>query len=128
MKQIAKSFMGSSIFNINELVIFETPIMLNPILAIPFIITPLITGVIGYVETYISFSGKTVVMISWTTPPIISAYLATNGSLGAVVTQIICIVVSILIYLRLLKFLIVVKRSKNRFNKKKKVNKLKGLL
>jgi PTS system cellobiose-specific IIC component len=29
-------------------VIFGMPIMLNPILAIPFIITPLVTGSIGY--------------------------------------------------------------------------------
>lgn len=103
MKQIAKLSMGPSIFNINEPVIFGMPIMLNPILAIPFIITPLITGVIGYVATYIGFAGKAVVMIPWTTPPIISAYLATAGSLGAVATQLICIVVSTLIYLPFVK-------------------------
>lgn len=103
MKEIAKLSMGPSLFNINEPVIFGMPIMLNPILAIPFIVTPLITGVIGYVATYIGFAGKAVVMIPWTTPPIISAYLATAGSLGAVATQLICIVVSTLIYLPFVK-------------------------
>ncbi len=34
----------------------------------------------------------------WTTPPIISAWLSTGGSIGAVITQLICIAVSILIY------------------------------
>lgn len=103
MKEIAKLSMGPSIFNINEPVIFGMPIMLNPILAIPFIVTPLVTGVIGYVATYIGFAGKAVVMIPWTTPPFISAYLATAGSIGAVVTQLICIVVSTLIYLPFVK-------------------------
>lgn len=103
MKEIAKLSMGPSIFNINEPVIFGMPIMLNPILAIPFIVTPLVTGVIGYVATYIGFAGKAVVMIPWTTPPFISAYLATAGSLGAVVTQLICIIVSTLIYLPFVK-------------------------
>lgn len=103
MKEIAKLSFGPGLFNINEPVIFGMPIMLNPILAIPFIITPLVTGMIGYFATAIGFAGKAVVMIPWTTPPIISAYLATAGSIGAVVTQLICIVVSIVIYLPFVK-------------------------
>ncbi len=39
MKEIAKLSIGPGLFNINEPVIFGMPIMLNPILAIPFIIT-----------------------------------------------------------------------------------------
>jgi PTS system, lactose/cellobiose family IIC component len=99
MKQIAKLSTPPGIFNINEPVTFGMPIMLNPVLAIPFIITPLITGTIGYFATAVGFAGRTVVMIPWPTPPIISAYLATAGSIGAVITQLVCIVVSILIYL-----------------------------
>ncbi|UMX89242.1 PTS transporter subunit EIIC [Klebsiella pneumoniae] len=37
--EIAKLSIGPGLFNINEPVIFGMPIMLNPILAIPFIIT-----------------------------------------------------------------------------------------
>ncbi len=48
MKEIAKLSIGPGLFNINEPVIFGMPIMPNPILAIPFIITPLVTGSIGY--------------------------------------------------------------------------------
>ena len=47
--------------------IFGMPIMLNPILAIPFIITPLVTGSIGYFATVTGFAGKAVVMVPWTT-------------------------------------------------------------
>lgn len=103
MKEITKLSLAPGIFNINEPVIFGMPIMLNPILAIPFIVTPLVTGTIGYVATYFGFAAKAVVMIPWPTPPIISAYLATAGDIGAVVTQIICIIVSILIYLPFVK-------------------------
>ncbi|WP_294612404.1 PTS transporter subunit EIIC [uncultured Gilliamella sp.] len=109
MREIAKLSLGPGVFNINEPVIFGMPIMLNPILAIPFIITPLITGTIGYIATSLGFAGKAVVMIPWTTPPIISAYLSTAGSIGAVITQIICIIVAIFIYLPFLK--IAAKRS-----------------
>ena len=99
MRSIAKLSIGPGVFNINEPVIFGLPVMLNPVMAIPFIITPLITGTIGYIATLTGFAGKAVVMVPWTTPPIINAYLSTAGSVGAVITQIICIVVSVLIYL-----------------------------
>lgn len=45
---IAKLSLAPGIFNINETMTFGLPIMLNPIMAIPFIITPLITGAIAY--------------------------------------------------------------------------------
>lgn len=103
MREIAKLSVGPGAFNINEPVVFGMPIMLNPVLAIPFIITPLVTGVIGYYATAIGFAGKAVVMIPWTCPPILSAWLATGGSLGAVVTQLACIVTAIIIYLPFVK-------------------------
>ncbi|MGM3160867.1 PTS sugar transporter subunit IIC [Dickeya undicola] len=103
MKEIAKISFGPGVFNINEPVIFGMPIMLNPILAIPFIITPLVTGTIGYFATSMGFAGKAVVMVPWTTPPIINAWLSTAGSMGAVATQIVCIIVATLIYLPFVK-------------------------
>lgn len=103
MREITKLSLAPGIFNINEPVIFGMPIMLNPILAIPFIAPPLITGTIGYVATSLGFAAKAVVMVPWPMPPIVNAYLATAGDIGAVVTQIICIIVSILIYLPFVK-------------------------
>ena len=102
-KAIGKLSVGPGLFNINEPLIFGMPIMLNPIMALPFILTPLVTGTIGYFATAIGFAGKAVVMVPWTTPPLISGYLATAGSLGAVATQLICIAVSVLIYLPFVK-------------------------
>ncbi|PLR32463.1 PTS sugar transporter subunit IIC [Chimaeribacter coloradensis] len=103
MKEIGKLSLGPSFFNINEPVIFGMPIMLNPILAIPFIITPLVTGTIGYFATSLGFAGRAVVMVPWTTPPVINAWLSTAGSMGAVVTQLVCIGVSVMIYLPFVK-------------------------
>lgn len=103
MRAITKLSLPCAIFNINEPVIFGMPIMLNPILAIPFIITPLVTGTIGYFATVSGFAAKAVVYIPWPTPPIFSAWLATAGDFGAVITQLVCIVVSVLIYLPFVK-------------------------
>ncbi|WP_411704280.1 PTS sugar transporter subunit IIC [Edaphovirga cremea] len=119
MKEIGKLSLGPSFFNINEPVIFGMPIMLNPILAIPFIITPLVTGTIGYFATSLGFAGKAVVMVPWTTPPIINAWLSTAGSMGAVVTQIVCIATAILIYLPFVK--VASRRAENAQNEAAKV-------
>lgn len=79
MREITKLSFVPGLFNINEPVIFGMPIMLNPILAIPFVFVPLITGTIGYIATSIGFAAKAVVMVPWPMPPIINAYLATAG-------------------------------------------------
>lgn len=97
-KAIGKLSIGPAIFEINECMTFGLPIVLNPYLVIPFIITPLITGTIGYFATVSGFAGVALYAMPWTTPPIISAWLSTGGSIGAVITQLICIVVAVLIY------------------------------
>lgn len=102
-RQIAKISFIPGIFNINEPLIYGLPIMLNPILAIPFIMTPLITGTIGYFATSVGFAAKAVVMVPWPVPALINAYIATAGNLGAVITQLFCIVLSVFIYMPFVK-------------------------
>lgn len=97
-RAVAKLSIMPGLFNINETLIFGLPIMLNPILAIPFICAPLITGTIGYFATKWGFAAIATVAIPWTTPPILSGFLATNGNMGAVITQVICIIVATLVY------------------------------
>lgn len=48
-KSLGKISIVPSLFNVNEPVIFGTPIVLNPLLFIPFVATPLISGILGYV-------------------------------------------------------------------------------
>lgn len=103
IKAIAKLSLAPGIFNINEPLIFGLPIVLNPILAIPFIFTPLITGTIGYFATMTGFAARAYVYTPWPTPPLISGFLATGGNWGAVITQTVCIVISVLIYLPFVK-------------------------
>ncbi|MGQ4819960.1 PTS sugar transporter subunit IIC, partial [Enterococcus faecium] len=46
---------------------------------------------------------KAVVMVPCPMPPIVNAYLATAKNIGAVITQLVCIIVSILFYLPFVK-------------------------
>lgn len=101
-KQVAKLSIAPNIFNISETLHFGLPIMLNPLLMIPFIITPLATMAFGYFMTIIGFSDILVYAFPWTTPPFINAWIASGGSIGTAITQALCqalcIVISIAIY------------------------------
>ncbi len=100
---IAKLSTVPAIFTINEPLIFGLPLVLNPILMVPFILTPLVSASIGYASTALGFAGRAFVEVPWTTPVFLNAFLATGGSIGAVITQAVCLAVSILIYIPFVK-------------------------
>ncbi len=95
---IAKLGTAPGAFNINEPVIFGMPLVLNATYFIPFVIAPLVSGTIAYVATLIGFVPKVSILASWTTPPVVGAWLSTNSIRGALVA-IVCIAVSVLIYI-----------------------------
>ncbi|WP_042683446.1 PTS sugar transporter subunit IIC [Anaerosalibacter massiliensis] len=98
-KGIAKLSIAPGLFNINEPLMFGLPVILNPILAIPLILVPLINLNIAYIATRLGLISKTVVMVPWTTPPILSAYLSTAGDWRAAVLAALLIGISIIVYL-----------------------------
>ncbi|WP_294578218.1 PTS sugar transporter subunit IIC [uncultured Thomasclavelia sp.] len=102
IKQLGKLAILPGIFGINEPVIFGLPIVLNPTLAIPFILTPLINIIISYVVMLIGLVPITNgVILPWTTPPIISGFLA-SGWQGSIL-QILLIILGVFIYLPFIK-------------------------
>lgn len=83
----------SSLFNVNEPVLFGFPIVLNPILLLPFIIVPLVAVIVTYLAILTGFMRPfTAVEVPWTTPPIISGFILC-GWQGALI-QIVIIVIS----------------------------------
>ena len=88
-----------AIFNINEPVIFGLPIVLNPIYGIPFIIAPVVTTIVSYLSIKSGLVSPVIVAsMPWTTPPIISGFLATGHISGAILA-LVNIIISIVIYL-----------------------------
>ncbi|MGL4569469.1 MAG: PTS sugar transporter subunit IIC [Clostridium sp.] len=95
---ITKLSTAPGLFNINEPMIYGMPLVLNPIYFIPFMLAPLVSASIAYFLTAIGFVPRVAYMATWTTPPIIGAAISTNSIMGAV-TALICLAVSIIIYL-----------------------------
>ena len=78
---------------------FGLPVVMNPILIIPMILTTLVGLGVGSLATITGFMGYTYVLVPWTTSPLLNAFLSTGGSWGALVTAAVVLVLSVLIYM-----------------------------
>lgn len=98
-KSIAKLSLAPGLFNINEMVIFGLPIVLNPIYIIPFIIAPLVNIMIGYTAVMVlKIMPPVTIGVPWTTPGPLMPFLGTGGNITALIVGFICLGVSVLIY------------------------------
>lgn len=97
-RSIAKLGAPTSLFNINEPIVFGLPIVLNPLFVIPFIFGPIVITIISYMATSIGLVPMTSVIVPWTTPPIIGAFLATGGSIPAAILALFNLVLTFLMY------------------------------
>lgn len=98
LKSIGKLALVPGIFNINELVLFGLPIVMNPMLAIPFFIMPPLSA--G--STYLLIKAGILpylngVQVPWTTPPVVSGFLI--GGWKVAIWQAMILVVSFFVYL-----------------------------
>lgn len=97
MSSLAKLGSFTVFFNLNEILNFGLPIILNPVMAIPFILTPVLCYCVAYGATAVGLVPPIVQEIPWSTPIIFSAYMGT-GSIRGVILQIVCIAMGMALY------------------------------
>lgn len=102
-RSIAQLSIVPGLFNIGEVNMFGVPVVLNPILIIPFIIAPLVSVIFGYVVTMIGICPVLYIDLPWTMPPLLIAFLGSGGSIMAVVCQLLGIIISTIIYIPFVK-------------------------
>ena len=102
-KDIAKLSAGPGLFNINEPMIFGLPIVFDLTLMIPFVLASPICLSAAYFVTKMGWMSRVVIQIPWTTPPVLSGFLATGGDWRASVFQIIMIALTVLLYIPFIK-------------------------
>jgi PTS system cellobiose-specific IIC component len=99
MKSLGALEVAPAIFNINEPILFGLPIVMNPLMFIPFAITPAISMGLTYWAIKLGiiplFTGF---MPPWTTPPIISGFLV-GASWKTAAWQALMLVMTFFIYL-----------------------------
>ena len=98
MKKLGRLAIIPGIFGINEMIIFGLPVVLNPLIVIPFILTPLVNTILSTIATLIGLIPYTTgAALPWTTPFFFSGWLAT-GSIVAGLFQIVLIIIGMGIY------------------------------
>lgn len=105
MKTLGRLSLPAGIFGINEPIIFGLPIVLNPIMAVPFILAPVLNTVLATIATHVGIlpiiGG---IQLPWTMPIVFSGFLVTGTVMGSVV-QVILLITNMLVYYPFFKML-----------------------
>ncbi|WP_042463458.1 PTS cellobiose transporter subunit IIC [Neobacillus dielmonensis] len=105
MKQVGRLAIGPGIFNVNEPVIFGLPIVMNPVIIVPWILSPMVVTLVSY---FAMSSGlvppPTGVSVPWTVPIFINGMMATNSLAGGIL-QLVNIAIVFAIWFPFLKVL-----------------------
>lgn len=102
LKAIGKAGIWPSIFNVNEPITFGMPIIMNPMMFIPFILAPIAAGIITYAAMALNIVARPYAMVPWTTPAFVSGFL-TTGDWKAIALQLVNLIATGIIYYPFLK-------------------------
>lgn len=97
-KNLARISAIPMLFNINELMVFGLPIIYNPYMLIPFVLTPIVCYIVSYMAFYLKLVPVITQEVAWTTPVFLSGYKATGSYKGSLL-QFILIGIGVLIYI-----------------------------
>lgn len=85
LKQVGKLALGPGIFNVNEPIIFGLPIVMNPIIIIPWFLAPMVVTLVSYLAMNTGLvPPPTGVAVPWTVPVVINGIMATNSIAGGI--------------------------------------------
>ena len=98
LKPLATICLPPALFCIIEPIMFGLPVVLNPFLIIPFVVTHTLTGALTYFLTSVGFVGKMYLNLPWATPSPILGYLAPGGSIGGFVIVFINLLIGLVIF------------------------------
>lgn len=103
LKTVGKIAVAPAFFGISEPMIFGLPIMLNPVMIIPWIICPVVNFVLAYAACSIGIVAKYAGVIVFNFPMIATGLL--NGSFSIALMEVVLFVIDVLIFLPFVKVL-----------------------
>ena len=98
LRAMGKLSLVPSMFNINEPMIFGTPIVMNPTFFIPFILSPMINAVVAYTAVTTNLLPHMISLVPWTSPAPIGAAWAMGWDFRVTVLVLLLMALSALIY------------------------------
>ena len=97
LKALGKVAFGPALFNINEPILFGTPMIANPMMFIPFLLAPITMCLVTYFAMASGLVGKTIAVANWASPVVVGA-LATTADWKSVILQLVNVGISLVIY------------------------------
>lgn len=94
---VVKIGIPSMVFNIQEPIAFGIPIVLNPLLFVPYVFIPIINTLLGWFVTYIHLVPVFKFVVPWTMPLFFYGLVGT-GSLAGVILQLVYLALDIALY------------------------------
>jgi PTS system cellobiose-specific IIC component len=98
LRSIGRLSIVPTCFNINEPVIFGTPIVMNPVFFIPFLLAPMVNAVLAWGAMKMDLIGRVISVVPWTAPAPIGAAWALGWDFRAAILVVLLAVVSAIIY------------------------------
>lgn len=97
LRNLGKVSWVPALFNVNEPLVFGVPIVLNPMLVVPFVLAPALCVITTYVSFRYNWVMRPFGQVPWTAPAPIGAFLSTRDP-RAVVLQMFNLAMSMLVY------------------------------
>ncbi|WP_445622699.1 PTS sugar transporter subunit IIC [Lacticaseibacillus paracasei] len=97
-REVAKLALVPGCFGINERVIFGLPIVLNPIMFIPWIVVPLFNALVAYVVTSIGWVVPLVVLNSGNEPIFFSTWILGGLHMSPVILALVLVIFDVFLY------------------------------
>ncbi|UFT99149.1 PTS cellobiose transporter subunit IIC [Radiobacillus kanasensis] len=106
LKELGKLGAPAGIFNVNEPIIFGLPIIMNPLVLIPWLLAPVVVAIVTYIAMSTGMVPRPAgIIVPWTTPALLSGFLATGNNIMGAVMQAINIVIVFVIWWPFLKIM-----------------------
>ncbi|MBD7915502.1 PTS sugar transporter subunit IIC [Clostridium sp. Sa3CUN1] len=102
-KEVAKLGIAPVLFNIGEPVMYGLPTVMNPILFIPFLLSPSLMAAVSYLATSLGWVAPVTQNVTWVMPPVLYGFFSTGFDWRAIVLSLVTLAISILVYLPFVK-------------------------
>jgi len=98
LRLVGRAGIVPAIFNINEPLIFGTPVVMNGKLAAPMVLAPAVMVTLSWLSMHFGLVRPPYIEVVWTLPAPIGAYLSSGGDVRAVFLQLLNLAIALAIW------------------------------
>ena len=109
LRVLAVASIPVSLLNINEILLFGLPLILNPRLLLPFVMTPVVNVLVAVAVVQLGWLAPATVALPLTSPVLFNAYLGAGEGLAGIVLQCALVALGACIYV---PFLLALERQR----------------